>query len=142
MLNKTFIGIAQKLNEVFGDDYKVHIDKIEQDLQAPCFYIKALKPSNEQKLGNRSERVQPFDVHYFPLAEAYTVECMDMVEKLYDALEYITVGTDLVRGTKMDVDLQDGVLHFFVNYDMFVLKTVVGETMGTMQSDVDLKEGE
>ncbi len=142
MLIKTITGISQKLNTVFGDGYAIYIDKIEQDLNTPCFYIKALKPSNEQKLGNRYERIQPFDVHYFPQSEACTVECMDMVEKLYDALEYITVGSDLVRGTKMDADLQDGVLHFFINYDIFVIKSTAGETMETIQSDVDLKEGE
>ncbi|MFA9376231.1 MAG: DUF6838 family protein [Lachnotalea sp.] len=142
MLNKTYIGISQALNTTLGSGYTVYIDNVEQDLKTPCFYIKILNPSNEQKLGNRYERIQPFDVHYFPQSENYTVECMDMVEKLYDALEYITVGVDLVRGTKMDVNLQDGVLHFFVNYDMFVLKIVSGETMAELQSDVDLKEGE
>lgn len=143
MLNKTIIGISQALNQAFGDDYNIYIDNVEQDLNAPCFLIVSLNPSQEQRLGNRYERYQPFDIHYFPSdIEAYTRECMDVTEKLFDVLEYITVSGDLVRGTNMNGNIQDGVLHFFVDYNMFLIKQQEQINMETIDSDVSLKEGE
>ena len=36
-------------------------------------------------------------------------------------LRNITVGEDLIRGSKMSSEIVDGVLNFFVNYDLFTL---------------------
>lgn len=37
-------------------------------------------------------------------------------------LEYLVVEENLVRGTGMNSETVDGILNFFVSYDMFVLK--------------------
>lgn len=143
MLNKTIIGISQALNQAFGDDYNIYIDNVEQDLNAPCFLVLPITKSQEQRLGNRYERFQTFDIHYFPSnTEKYTRECMDVVEKLFDVLEHITVDGDLVRGTSMNSEIQEGVLHFFVDYNMFLTKQQERINMETIDSDVSLKEGE
>lgn len=41
---------------------------------------------------------------------------------MMDILEYIAVGGDLLRGSNMRYEVVDGVLHFFVNYDLHVLR--------------------
>lgn len=43
MLNEIITGIAVELDSLFG--YPVHVDSIKQDLDAPCFLIKAVTAS-------------------------------------------------------------------------------------------------
>ena len=43
-----------------------------------------------------------------------------MAERLLSCLEYIALEGDAVMGTRMHYEVLDGVLHFFVDYDMFV----------------------
>ena len=49
-------------------------------------------------------------------------ECNTVTERLFNCLEYITVGEDLIRGSKMNAEIVDGILNFFVNYDLFTLR--------------------
>ena len=49
-------------------------------------------------------------------------KCYAVGERLFSCLEYLDVGGDLVMGTKRKYEVVDGILHFFVNYDLFVYK--------------------
>lgn len=141
MLKKTIVGISKALHETFKKAYAIHIDNIEQDLNTPCFKITSLNPSQEQRLGKRYERFQPFDIIYFPNNEKEcTCECMEVTEKLFDVLEYISIDGDLVRGINMSAEIQDGILHFFVDFNMFVIKQQERINMNDINSDVSLKE--
>jgi hypothetical protein len=125
MLNEIMIGIAQKLNQVFGDDYKIHSNEIEQGLKEHCFLIVHLKGSQEQEIGTLYNREQSFDIHYFPEAKKkISTEVNDVADTLKMELEYITVDDNPVRGTGMKHEVVDGVLHFFVNYDIRIRKAI------------------
>ena len=143
MLNKIITGISQALDSEFNnktEEYTLYTENIEQGLETPCFFIFKLKPSSKQLVGNRYEKKYPFDIHYFPKDEEnINYEINEVTERLYSALEYITVGGDLVRGTSMNDETIDNVLHFFVNFNMIVKKeTVPEETMGSLELDVKL----
>jgi len=58
-----------------------------------------------------------------------------------DALEYITlINGDLVHGTEMHYEVIDGVLHFFVNYNLFVKKAEIPvDGMETLTVNNDVK---
>ena len=133
MVNKIIAGISIKLNQVFGEDYEIYTSEIKQGLKEPCFFIKCLDVNQNQVIGSRYFRSQPFDIHYFPKTEEDS-ELLETVEKLFDTLEYITLEDgDLLHGSKMNGEVADGVLHFFVNYDLHVLKEKVkDEPMGTL----------
>lgn len=123
MINKIIVGIAQALNSQFGDDYEIHCQEIEQDLKEPCFLILLLNASNEQLVGDRYSRKQPFDILYFPKSENDSrVEMYEAIEKLNDVLEYINFGDGLLRGTNMKGQIIDDVLHFFIDYNFIVIK--------------------
>lgn len=47
---------------------------------------------------------------------------MAVIDRLFDCLEFITIDDDLYRGTKMTVEMVDGVVSFMVSYDMFMYK--------------------
>ncbi|MCD8067764.1 MAG: hypothetical protein LUE87_02510 [Lachnospiraceae bacterium] len=52
-----------------------------------------------------------------------------------DCLEWITVDGDLLRGTQMHYEIEDNVLLFFVNYDLFVFKEQEEEAMEELTLD-------
>lgn len=122
MINKINSGISAAIGSEFGDGYDIHKESVEQGLEAPCFSILCLNPKVEQFLGKKYFRTNQFCVHYFPSTAERNAECHATAERLFNALEYITVDADLCRGTEMHYEINDGVLSFFVNYDMFVYK--------------------
>lgn len=137
MVNKIITGISQALDAEFNlesEMYEIKTEKVEQDLEEPCFFILSLKPGNSKLVGNRYKRDYPFDIHYFPKDTDNTNnECNEVAERLSDTFEYITVDGSLVRGTKMDWEIVDDVLHFFVNFNMVVKKDILKEeTMGDL----------
>lgn len=121
MINALIDGISIQLNKVFGDKYETHAEGVEQGLEEPCFFIKVLNPNQEQIVGQRYFKNNPFDIHYFP--EKDNEECYEVAEKLFEALEYITLlNGDLIRGTDMNYEIINEVLHFFVKFNMHVNK--------------------
>lgn len=143
MLNKIITGISQKLDEEFNtkenEGYIIHTENVEQGLDEPCFFIFSLKPSSKQLVGNRYERKYPFDIHFFPNTElvdgvsTINNQINEVTERLFTALEYITVDNSLVRGTSINAEKVDDVLHFFINFNMIVKKeTEPIDTMGSL----------
>lgn len=128
MINKIITGISQALDTEFNsesEEYTIYTEGIEQGLDEPCFFIFSLKPSSKQLVGNRYERKYPFDIHYFPKDEDnYNNEINEVTERLFTALEYISVDDGLIRGTNMNAETVDNVLHFFIDFNMIVKKEI------------------
>lgn len=127
MLNKIITGISQALDAEFNsenEEYTIYTEDVEQGLDEPCFFIFSLKPSNKQLLGNRYKREYPFDIHYFPKSEDSNNEINEVTERLFTALEYISIDSGLIRGTSMNAEIVDNVLHFFINFNMIVIKEI------------------
>lgn len=129
MVNKIITGISQTLDSIFGEGYEIYTEEVKQDFQEPCFFVTLLSLDQSQIRGNRYSRTQPFDIHYFPGTSDINTEINDVSEKLINGLEYITVDGGLLRGTKMKGEPVDGVLHFFVNFNMIVKKDIPKEDL-------------
>lgn len=141
MINSIIEAISISLNEEFGDDYTNYTEEINQGLKEPCFFISCLNPTQKLFFGKRYFRENQFCIQYFPFDKMREKEeCNDVAEKLFDCLEYINVTGDLVRGTKMKYEVTDGILNFFVNYDMFVYKkTDPPDVMEELSKNVSMK---
>lgn len=134
MINEIVNGICLALNSEFGDEYEIYTETLKQGLKEPCFSIVCINPTQEQFLGKRYYKANCFCIHYFPSSADTNAEINTVREKLFNALEYITVDGDLIRGTNMTAETDDlGVLNFIVNYNLFVKK--VQET--TAMEDYD-----
>ena len=137
MVNELLNGISIKLNQVFGDGYEIYGDTdVVQGLKEPCFFIAILNPSQTKLIGQRYFREHPFDVQFFPTTSGDNVELQEVASELFLALEYITLlNGDLVHGTSMNYENVDGVLHFKVNYNMFLRKVEPKDNMGDISID-------
>ncbi len=130
MINNIITGISQKLDESFNlqeEKYNIYTDGVEQGLEEPCFFIFSLSPNQRQVSNNRYYREHSFDIQYFPSTTELNFELNEMVETLYQTMEYIMANGELIRGTKMNAEIVNNVLHFFVNYNMYVTREVIKE---------------
>ena len=144
MINSIIEAISISLNEEFGDGYETHMEEIKQGLKEPCFFITCLNPSTEQFFGKRYKRINQFCIQYFPKTADKQRECNDVAERMNWCLEYITTDADTkpIKGTKMNHEVVDGVLNFFVNYDFFVYKKEEQIPMENLQTNTSVKEGD
>lgn len=143
--NAICIALDAEFNTEDESRYEIHKEEIKQGLQEPCFFVQIINTSQEQQLLNRYHRLNQFMIQYFPESkDAYAAECAAVSERLLWALEYITcIGdTKPIRGTGMQSEIVDGVLNFSVNYNLPIRKLVEVPIMGTLKSDVTMKEGE
>lgn len=134
-------SIAEALFQEFGSDYEIYTEKVEQGLKEPCFLIRCLNPTNNKYLGRRYKRTNQFSIQFFPSSEieAY-VECVSVLERLFECLEDITVMDAPLHGTNLTGEVVDGVLTFTVNYDLFTLKeTTHADGMESVIVDTAMK---
>lgn len=146
MVNKIIDGISKALYKEFGDKYEIYTEEMEQGLQEPCFSIVCIKPINNLFRGNKYYRQNQFCIHYFPSTSDKRQECQEVLEKLYQILEYIEIEDvdkkKKIMGNDMNAEFDSGVLHFFINYNMFVYKVEDKETpMEDYDYDNDIKKG-
>ena len=108
-----------KLNATFGAGYKIYQNDVEQGFKEPCFFIAVLKPDISPLQKNRFMNRNPLDVHYFPTSGRNNTELFTVAGDLMECLEFITLPNgDVLHGTSMSYEVEDGVLHFFVNFNL------------------------
>lgn len=118
-VNNVLDGVILKLSQSFPSA-TIYAEEIKQGLIEPCFFVKLFPVAQDKEFGRRYKRYHTFDVHYFPLSkEDANAEMHGVAEKLYDTLEWIS-GPH--HGLKMNHEIVDGVLHFFVSYDFHVMR--------------------
>lgn len=140
MINSIIESISISLNAEFGDEYTTYTESVEQGLNEPCFFVFCINPTNRVFLGKRYFRENQFCIQYFPAnKKRVREECNAVAERLFSCLEYLTANGDSVRGTKMKSEMVDGVLNFFVNYDMFVYKAAASDAMEDLSQEVSVK---
>lgn len=132
MINKIIDAISMSINSEFGDGYEIYTESIEQGLEEPCFSIFCLNPTNRLYMNKRYFRTNQFCIQYFPSTDEPKAECNSVLEKLYECLELIDMNGDSIRGTSMKGEIVNGVLNFFVNYNIFMHKVEEKTLMETL----------
>jgi hypothetical protein len=140
MINSIIQSISISLNAEFGDTYKNYTEDVKQGLKEPCFFISCINPTHNLFLGKRYFRENQFCIQYFPAdKQRVKEECNSVAERMEFCLEWLTVTGDLVRGSKMRYEVVDGILNFFVNYDLFVYKVADSVPMEEISENVSVK---
>ncbi|MDE7322781.1 MAG: hypothetical protein K2N73_08575 [Lachnospiraceae bacterium] len=123
MINSIIESVSTSLSAEFGDGFTIYTELLEQGFDRPCFFVFCSSAANQLIHGNRYFRENRFCIRYVPSdKEQENKECNAAAERLYCCLEYITVSGKKVRGTKMKCEAADGVLNFYVNFDLFVYR--------------------
>ncbi|MCM1136759.1 MAG: hypothetical protein NC400_14440 [Clostridium sp.] len=136
--NEIIKGVARQLNAAFGEGYTIYQNRVRQGLQEPCFFIGVLQPEEQPLLGSRALRRNPLVIQYFPRVDGDNAEMLEAAGKMLDGLRFIRLlNGDLLLGRKMRYEIVEGILHFFVNYDLTVWRP---EQRGKME-DLAIKNG-
>lgn len=142
MINEIIKGVSMKLNATFGAGYKIYQNDVEQGFKEPCFFIAVLKPDIAPLQKNRFMNRNPLDVHYFPTSRRNNSEMFKVAWDLMECLEFITLPNgDVLHGTSMSYEVEDGVLHFFVNFNLTLSRPSEETPMETLDVDVEPKKG-
>ncbi len=140
MLSEIIDGIAVVINSIFGDEIEIYKDNVTQGLKEPCFFVAILKPEVTPLIGTRSVRNNSFDIQYFP--KESNTEMLDVAEKLINTLEFITLlNGDILHGTGVSYEIIDNVLHFFISYNLTMIKVTDKTNMETLETDISVKKG-
>lgn len=142
MLNEIIKGVSMKLNTVFGEKYKIYQNDVRQGLKKPCFFLAVLNPTLTPLTGRRYMSRNPLDVQFIPADDTKNAKLYEVGWELMAALEYIKLpGGDSLRGTSLNFEVVDGVLHCFVNYNLPLNKPTEEVKMETLDVDVGTKKG-
>lgn len=144
MINKITDGICEAIYKEFGDNYEIYTEEVEQGLKEPCFSIICINPTHELFRQNRYFKQHQFCIHYFPSTEEKRTECFDVLDRLYNCLEYIEIkeetDTSKTRGSDMHGEYNDGILNFFINYNMFMNQNEEEIKMDNYECDTNVVE--
>lgn len=100
----------------------IYGEEMAQDFLKPSLFVKLFSVEQDQIIGNRYKRNHSFMIHYYSDSEIPHDDMHKMAEQLYSLLEFVSIQEDLFRGTKMKHEIKDGMLHFNVNYNVFLMK--------------------
>ena len=133
MINSTYTGIAEKLEQLY-DNPMVYFDKLPQNFSAPCFFVKLINSTRKPCLWKRSELKLDFDIMYYPESNEEDVisELNDVGYKLLWGLEFIKINESTIRSTDISYKIEDSVLHFLATYHMMILE--VTDKVSKMES--------
>lgn len=140
-VNSIRSGVILALSDLFPE-MDIYGEGIEQDFDAPCFFVKLLTTGQDREMDRRYRRSYSFDIHYFPTSADPNEEAHGMAEQLYDKLRQVNIDGELYRGAGMNHEVVDEVLHFFVDFNFHVFaEKPPGIKMQTLEQEGYLKNG-
>lgn len=128
MTNAIIDAVSISLAAEFGESYTIYTEEVKQGLTEPCFFLSCANRTHRlfRGLAGSTQRYfqeNLFCIQYFPVSDdRKNEECNAVASRLNECLEWLDVDGDLVMGTQMHCEIADGILNFFVNYDLFVRK--------------------
>jgi len=113
--------------------YEIYDEVVKQGMVEPCFFVKIIEQDSTKELKNHYKFKYMFDIHYF--LDENTVNLNEqyhaMAENLFEKLELFTdLSGGYLRGLDKRADIQDNVLHFFVDVVASAKITVTNIKMG------------
>lgn len=131
-INDIITAISIKLNQVFGDEYKIYDDEIPQGFKTPAFLILFLNLENIRQISGRWRVNTLFNIQYFP--KNGRAEASDMSLKVQQALKEITLLNGAVMlGTNGNAEIVDGNAHNFINFNFYLQEVEVKTFMESLE---------
>lgn len=110
MDKNTIEEIAEKLQEIFGEDTVVYAENQPNGFQEPSFYVCNTYTSAKYELDNYQFIVENFQVIYFASEDGANSQLSEVSKKLLAGFSY--VGKDLALGKTCTADSTEKTLNF------------------------------
>lgn len=147
VVNEIIQGIANKIALLYKDkgQYPIYTDRKLQNLEKPCFFIKVLNGEEKNEIGLKDRFYRDLlSIVIIGYAMDEDTEVLnDMSDTLYE-LEYIELSDkSKIRADKLNHKIEDGILHFFIDYKLFIKKDIHETTkMNDYNLSGEVKEDE
>ena len=142
MLNDILHAVTVRLDETFNhtdNAVAIYTDSVKQGLTKPCFFVSFIRTSMKQVIGRRYYSSNPLSVQYIPVEEEETEHLYEIAETLTEELEWIQLKNgDLLHGTSMERYVEDGVLTFLVDYNLYMYRKGTAEDM---MEELEIEKG-
>lgn len=124
-------AISVRLNEIFGDEYTVYLEQVEQGLQTPCFFIQPLDASDKNMIDNRKYRTSGFAIVFIPSdKKGHREQFVEVADKLFDNFDSFELSDGVVLSTfDRNINILDDVLHFTVLFKYYKYAEKAAEDM-------------
>ena len=91
MVSRFLNAITEALHAEFGNDYEIYTEDIEQGLTPPCFLVDLVTATREKQGASWYMYSMVFSIQYFPSGDNERKEIHNVLSRLDDCLEVITV---------------------------------------------------
>ncbi|MGF9913736.1 DUF6838 family protein [Paenibacillus ehimensis] len=135
-------GITKRLLDLWPE-ITVYSERIEQGFIEPAFFVLQVGSSQQRGVNRRYIRSAMYDIHFFPDRQGTELkrECEQVRDQLYEQLEYIKWDGTTYRGTGMRAEIIDDVLHFFMNFEVHLMRPkVAGPTMQHLEQEEHVRD--
>lgn len=124
MSNEILEAVARQLNSLFGDDYAIYTETVNQGFVKPCFFVQLIEQSEKPMINNRFYRKTGVCIQFL---QGEAVQPSDernrVAEGLMNEMEYVRLTDEsLLRGTGKSWKMENGILNFFISYSAFFNK--------------------
>ena len=137
MYKRLIDAISIQLYELYG--ISGEIEQQEQNFEVPCFYIEPLTVVRVSEINKVQGRNYTFNIRYHQAENEPLINLNFMGDSLIDDMELLDLKGDLIHGSKMSYKIIDGVLHFFINYNVFLEEDgVIVEKMEEMDREEEV----
>lgn len=133
MIDNLSLGISQKLDTLI-DECHIYTETVKQGFKTPAFFIQLINSSVSPIAGKRYLKYYSFVINFFPEQDGTEfAQCSKLAELMEFNLKIITTGEGIYRGIKVNSEIVEGVLHFFVQFNFPIVEvTIPDEYMGQL----------
>jgi len=116
----------------------IYTESISPGLMEPHFRVTDFSVTHNRIMGPRYVCVYAFKIQYYPSSNSSEPirEACTVAERLVEALEYIPMESGRLRGTGMRYEMVEGVMYFFFDIKMDVMKQ---EQSGPAMAAMDME---
>ena len=114
-------GISIRLNEIFGDEYDIYLEEVDQDLQTPCFFITLVDFEDKNMISDRKFRQYAFTIVYIPSdISGHRMQFAEVADKLFDNFDSIELADgSLIYTFDRVINIVGDVLEFTVLFKLY-----------------------
>ena len=129
VISSTFVidAITKQLAKYFREDSKAwncYVEEQNQHFQRPAFFVKQILLSQNKLMADNYERFYRMRIMWFPelTASRKRNQCVAIGEKLFEVFRMLELENFPVRGSELEMEIIDEILHFNVTYrlDAFI----------------------
>lgn len=110
-------AISNRLYDIFGDAYPIHLESVEQDFKPNSFFIHPVYASDKNLIHNRKYRTVEFDLVFIPEDNEPRKTMTIVSDKLFSSFDFVVLedGT-ILRTFNRNIDVVNNMLHFRITF--------------------------